>query len=613
MANERTFYITWAGETWQAFPFDIDNLKFVYQKEKDFAFRRKTLSGSLTFKNSDFQKLKTIDLSNLRCDELLIDIYRDCGGFSQLEWKGYFTMQMCRFDLDRCEVSTTAEPNDEYRCIFNRWEEQFNMFETCDLFETVQNIGSLQQCSFVGHSCFADPMPCAGSSINDMYANGWTVTYHSASDAPVNECDPSCGDDQPCYRITTIWSRQLITLDCVDGSCVDVAPPDDSWILVDEADCECEECCCCYAAPTRNLTYRGVRYNCLIENTVTNICPSIEEMTSIFLNNNPDTDSTFYEGGDNYVTHTADYANLMISQKSDVISPEATNPATIGMYSLKLLLDWARVVLNCYWDIVYDSSSGTYKLRVEHLSFYERQGFDIDLTDPIYQPDVKSLNKYEHIRGELPSKETFKFMEAINQDFVGVPINYSVNCTSEKLTESYVAEQLTTDVKAAIDFPQKISVDGFYMLAIGMYFTSPFLLSDTGRLSGLPYINGVLSWANLHYDLHRHGRVLAEGVMNSTDEDFFSFRENTRQVPNIICFKCQTLDPLKQVQTELGETYFNGIKGNIQLAEINLGSDQLTLILAYQYRYQEYPFNIELRDDGGAELRDDGGFELLDN
>ncbi len=592
MVNNRRYYLTWQGETWEVFPYDADKLKFTNNKEQGYIFKRKKLSGNLVFKGADFTKLFHIDLSTLRCSEITIEIYRDCNDFQQAEWRGYFSMQMCKFDLDNCQVTVTAEPDDEYRCIFDILEKEYDMFQSvCGLVTTVETLGTIETCRVTEEFlCDPDPIPCSGyADVDEMLADGWGVFYHNP--VPYNDAGAHCEDcpGQLCYLVTTIWQRQVITIPCGVGDVCDPADaPDDSWVLIGTS---CGTFGCMYASPkTGALKYRGKRYDCLLETVITDACSDITELTSIFLDKNPDTDSPFYNSGLNYsyLSNNVDYNNLMITQASDALRPKASGGASKGIFTLKKLLDWAKVVMNCYWDLVYDSTTNSYKFRLEHLSFYENNDYDLDLTASEYVHEVKSMNKYEHIRDELPAKEIFKYGQAWSDWFKETSIIYSKTCASEKVTETNETADLTADLDWAIKFPDIFSDTGFFMLALGK------IGSDYYVINKIPYgktdsvINGVLSWPTLFQFFHRHGRVLNEDIEGNV---FLSFRPNARQSGLQICFKCKTLDTYKKVRTELGDRYFGGINGEIEAASYSFGDDELSLTLLYQfepYRCVEY-------------------------
>ena len=90
-------------------------------------------------------------------------------------------------------------------------------------------------------------------------------------------------------------------------------------------------------------------------------CP-IEGVRSDFFGWDAPGDAPGYVAGENYVTgEVTQTEGLMMVQKSDVMDPSASNPATIGEMTFKEFMSMLRIMFDCYWDI---DANGY--IRIEH-------------------------------------------------------------------------------------------------------------------------------------------------------------------------------------------------------------------------------------------------------
>jgi hypothetical protein len=303
--------------------------------------------------------------------------------------------------------------------------------------------------------------------------------------------------------------------------------------------------------------------------------------TSIFFMNNPDTSDPVYAltslGVNNYVTLDPTWtAQLMIAQKSDIKDPLATNPATQGNITLKQLLTYLRYMFNVYYSV----DAGV--LKLEHISYFENYAVIVDLTT--YVTEQLGCNEYDHLKQEIPRRENFTWMESkqiYNDDFRGVPIEYSEDCSSDG-EKSYPVDRVTTDILFVTDWPDMIADDGFVIIATRLVSGTYYINVETGLLSGATKMNGHLSWANLQYNYHRHNRYLPSGNMNRVDENFISWRPNIRQQQFDIPLCCgDTFNPQARFLTTLSQRFLSNKRGTVTAAEFNLEMETIKLTMAY--------------------------------
>lgn len=284
------------------------------------------------------------------------------------------------------------------------------------------------------------------------------------------------------------------------------------------------------------------------------------------------TSDFFTDSPNNYVTLTTNHLlYLTIAQKSDIIRPASTNPATSAMMSFNELMDILWGLFQVQWQ--YDALTDT--IIVEHVSYFP-QNAGLDLRN---QLTTVATNKYSYKKEAMPKYEKFSFVEADNEDFVGVPIYYDSYCvnTDPESNTKELAVNVTTDLQYIIDNPDAIADEGFVILCNYLDVTY-FVELEGGALSGDVKLNNHLSWANLHNRYYRHNRVLIEGYMNDVLTTFWSAIKT--KVQDCSAIVCTDYDPADEITTELGETYFRGAKASVDTSSLK-PNNEIKFKLAY--------------------------------
>ena len=274
--------------------------------------------------------------------------------------------------------------------------------------------------------------------------------------------------------------------------------------------------------------------------------------------------STFFSEAINPATLAASHVRyLMIAQKSDIIRNLSTDAATIAMMSWNDLMEILWGMFQVLWD--YDSATNT--INVEHISFWSPAA-GLDLRSQA----IAKNNKFSYLKEKMPKYEKFSWMEALSENFKGVPIWYDSKCVDQN-PESNVIETIlpvTTDLEYIQTTPLEIADDGFVILCNtysgGIYSVERMLGKYIA--SEVKY-NMHLSWANLHDSYFRHERVLPQGYMNAYLTDFWSAQKNKSQDCFAIVCPSDNYDPSDYITTELGETYFGGQKARVLNSSLN--------------------------------------------
>lgn len=282
--------------------------------------------------------------------------------------------------------------------------------------------------------------------------------------------------------------------------------------------------------------------------------------------------SEFLSNATNPITQIANrYNYLTISQKSDILYPTSSNPATIGMMSWNGLAKILKA-MNLRWEY----NDGIDILTIEHISQWDT----VSSIDIRAQDLTKSTNKFRYVKEELPKYEYFKWMEAYYEDFVGEPIWYDSACVSNDSTEFSL--NVTTDIEFIRDCitnneEAKISKDGWVLFSNRQVLTDYYININAGLLEAGIRFNCDLSWGRLLYLFFRHDRQLPTGYLNGLLTTFYSSKKIKEQKCDIIY--CDTLNPNRAIITELGEDYFGGQQGEIKKAAVKpYGEVNLTLL-----------------------------------
>lgn len=273
--------------------------------------------------------------------------------------------------------------------------------------------------------------------------------------------------------------------------------------------------------------------------------------------------SEFFTLDTNYVTLASNKLKyLTIAQKSDIVRPTSTNPATTAMLSWEELMNILWVMFQVVWH--YDSDTDT--IHVEHISWYDNDP-GLDLRTQIL---ARSTNKFSYNKDEMPKYEKFSFMEADNVNFVGVPIWYDSSCVNQDPKTNVLEKSInvTTDLEYIINNPDSISDEGFVILC-NIYSGGNYYVETTiGAYVDEIKLNMRLSWANLHNAYYRHNRVLIEGYMNETLTTFWTAQRNILQECFAIVCPSDNYDPNDYITTELGETWFGGVKAYVKSSQL---------------------------------------------
>ena len=282
--------------------------------------------------------------------------------------------------------------------------------------------------------------------------------------------------------------------------------------------------------------------------------------------------STFFTATINPVTLAANgLLNLTIAHKSDIIRPTSSNPASHAYMSWIELMDILWGMFQVKWN--YDADTDV--INVEHISWFSH-GAGLDLRT---QEIGFASNKYKYLKERMPKYERWHFMESSDSNFVNGLIWYNSNCVNQDPNSNTKETNVnvTTDVEFIASDPDAIADEGFVIMANVLNGSAYEVELGVGISILTTKLNMRLSWANLHNAYFRHERVLIEGIMNGSAKTFWTAQKTKTQEHNAIL--CTDFDPKDYITTELGETYFGGIKAYVDKAVVKpYGEVNFTLV-----------------------------------
>lgn len=566
-------------------------LKYKYQRIQDSYTIRKKLTNSFVFKNDakngwmDFNFLYGIETNaGLRCTYAELVIEKSCnnGVTWQEEYRGKFTMNSGKWDLDKCTFETELEPIDRYTCLLDNQNKEINILESSPQIELEMKENQVTVEYMVDYPSGGVCPTHTGWTHVDSYIVGgvpflcffaretYTTANLAGSPSPPTS-DPNWYIVSSSGGFTTFarpYTGSVIRDEIVFTGVGSCSPPPSSppatvsgysdYVYVTQLYFAPSSSCVnfYFAIPINGLaTYSHFRdLQTTIEYIVQQICPTINGVVSDFFEWNPVGDAPGYSAGNNYVTGLNNIiSKIAISQKSDIINPTASNPATKGMITFKKLMAQLNVLLNVWYFV--DSNLN---LRIEHDKYFT-YSLGYDSTAAPHAVRNIANKKYTYDKESLPSVESFKCMEQEWLDFVGTPITYSGACVNsdsdDKGKKDYTADIITTDINYIQYNPADIAKLGFVLAVYYLDGSTKIVHQEAGKLSGNVINNAHLSWANLHYNYHRYNRVLAQGYMNGILTSFFTYKRIKQQenVKLVVCCD-ESFEPTgKLVRTELGD------------------------------------------------------------
>lgn len=501
-----------------------------YSREDDRRYDFKKEIKEVTFIGKDFEYFHAIETGLLKCQQHIFRIYNECGDHidDDLKFTGYFSGTSGDWDLESCTVKFKIKQDDPYRC-FDENDKDINIFDTLITRQTIQLGVSLSytydsEKNEAGKYYYENLKIILNTPCDFVAPSGWIT-------------EDLCGQVVP-GRMS--YSKTFIEFTS-DTPIIENQPfnsIDNAFLLQEIFQYLLDSLCYGLTLRSEILGWNAI-------------------------------DPFTYDLELNDLTR---YQNLKLVQKSDVKRANALNNATKGELNFTDLLTGICEILNLGYAVIGN------EFRIEHISFFERN-YGTDFTKSKKNEfNLKGTRKYTYDQSKLPRFETFAMMEAQHTDFVGKDIEYFDFCVNNEVENKNEinVDFITTDVLFCLENPSSesdlVSDDGFVLIACDQ---NGQVIYEPGILTSATPLNNTLSWAHLHRDLWKHGRVLKEGYMNGQVTEFYFTVPSIKQKKFSVVLDCNQIrdfDPLEKIRSTLGW-------GAIQTAELNLRDCTLDLEL----------------------------------
>jgi hypothetical protein len=627
------YYVT-IGGTGETEVHPLGEFRISYDRIPDPCYDlRRVFKGDMIFvddyKNNwlDFTTIKNTPSST----EIKIKIRSSTDSYVSDWWSGYFYSWMCEHDLDDCSLKITPNPDDYYRPLLEKADENYNILEaspTYSVFDSIANVlGSFQQiegriskerltiteasgtCANLPDSGSPNYYPTYIADNNISYASnpsdmGWNLVY--------SVYDYVSGDE---WDVTTKWVRvyEIVEAGSQTANFVEAETCGSEFYLFKK-----------YVNPYFNGTTSAsvvdscIKTNCCymgnnpatitLKKTISNRLRGVKDIISgiiSFLGFNGSYLSKFYENHNagntwNYVTHVdpnplndmvmgqkSDVRNQTEDGKSGVENINDSSPATLGNITFAQLMLMLRKLHDIRWKV---DTNGN--LIIEHSSWFAEELGNIDLFAEINPTSEKSYsfkkNKYKYVEPLLPRFEKFSFQESRSIINVNLPtsdyiktsgfsnhvIEYAEQNTTPEQTIEYNNDLLVTDTNLIYVANSQISSNGFVLFERGANLTyRAFTLTNNVNLSWMFLIpeywtyKRVLTTGNLYQDLGLTDKDADCGFYESLT--FNSIQRNIEQEDIEYKLCGNSLDVTKLVRTGLGESMIDGGEFDMETGWIN--------------------------------------------
>lgn len=167
---------------------------------------------------------------------------------------------------------------------------------------------------------------------------------------------------------------------------------------------------------------------------------------------------------------SGDVFNLYITQKSNILAGDYSQPAQKAPITLKMVTDMLRNCYRAYWYV----ENG--KFKIEHIQWFKNGGrytgtpaISHDLTVEKVTRNGKAwafgTSQYEYNKPTMPERYQFGWMDDVTRAFEG----YSIEILSKYVTPGNIEEinvsNFTTDIDYMLLNPGACSKDGFALMA----------------------------------------------------------------------------------------------------------------------------------------------------
>lgn len=252
-----------------------------------------------------------------------------------------------------------------------------------------------------------------------------------------------------------------------------------------------------------------------------------------------------------------DRYRLYITQKTNVLNAMYTQAAQKAPTTLRKILDMLRDCFQCYWWL--ERAGGENRLRIEQKQYFVNGGtyegspsVGLDLTSieclPIGKSWAYGANEVSYDKDDMPEQYEFDWSDDVSSYFIGNPIEIRSVFVKAGDIESVTVNEFNSDLDYMLFNRNKVSEDGFAMLACSDISGSMKVRYTTS--GNFTYQNGDLSFTQMvqWYKWSMPAELIKVNGVNDVASAVERRKEQTVDCP----FDSE-LDVQKLVRTEIGD------------------------------------------------------------
>ncbi len=525
-----------------------DRFLFSWERENETAFFRRLVKTKFLFRGADYEYLKTAFDAD-PCASVPLTISR-----SGWEWMGKLELSKGDWDLDRCELEITPEPDDDFNCFVGEIKKTFNLLDYGTRIDAEPFFGTVETitCNYSGTAPLFSGLVYYGACWpvpdQDFYQS--TLPHTTARWRPLSTVKTFTSSTN--CDITTVWMREKVTH---VGT-----PPGGGWVNVSGNDWVRSIPYTGFSETTTANGYGSNDYESeavyldetlengrsfmeVLEEIVTGLDCDIDGIRSNFFSYNASGASP----SNSAYTQAADkLAQLLFFQKSDIVTPTATGKATKLEITLEDCLKILRECCNVFWSIEVDGANKY--LRLEHFSWYEdaNNGTDWTADAPDY---IAGTNRWTESE-TVPQLEKFSFVQHFNADFGEMYIEFAAGCANKGETREHQPPQTITDI-AGIWGNADAGLEGICPVACYEDSGTTYILQANNDL------NGDMSFLELVKRYYANGMYADDFYFSGGPFSAVSVRKRKKQVQIQVplCFSAsfdEAFDAAELQRTGLG-------------------------------------------------------------
>lgn len=517
------------------------------EDEASFMFQRQDFE--LKFNGETYGWLRDIATQG-NCQRIEVLIESSYG----IIHEGYASPNALVFDHAVCTVVMNCKTDQEIDCVFNGWDKELNLLILPNQIGfkyllTSTNNYNTDYYTHIGESEIVNPpfgsnwievldvtVPTSPPTEVQVFMRLKVITDCLAGSpvAPVGFGTWTLEENNCDQDGTAIWSR-IVPAQVANNTVVSATSesnlPSSAYELGRIPDFADGEDLVIYALEGVTYSYFFPNARTLadcLEFLFTESCEGVTSVVSDYFNINPDGQSEIQAP-----------QHLLLSQITDIKYPEASQPATKMITTLKdVLSDLSALFGDFRWRVL----DGV--VRIEHISYFEGSiGIDLSSNNN-YRKATKKPN-------EVPKRIEYSCPVQRNVDFVGFSVDFDEACASDDV-KSVRTSKMVTDIDFIINAPDSdISNDLILItdarIAEGSYYVNTAL----GAVSGLFVGNARLGWPFIQRN-YRLERMPLLSAVNNGETLTFNSKEEDSEMELFVDTEGLDVNPYSKVATVRG-------------------------------------------------------------